>query len=318
MPTEFELIARFFRPEVHHTLLAGGDDAALLVPSPGRQLAVTTDMLVEGVHFLPGADAEALGHKVLAVNLSDLAAMGAIPRWVFLGVALPRADEVWCERFARGFLDLARAFDVDLAGGDTTRGPLNLCVTAVGEVEPGLALRRSGARPGDDIWLTGTTGEAAFGLQCCLGATAGAHPVAVSRCRQRLERPWPRVAFGREALGLATAAIDVSDGLVADLGHVCAASGVGAVIDWDRLPQSSALAGLEPVRRQELVLSGGDDYELVLTAPPGARSALLAAADRCDTPLARIGSVQEGRGVAVRDRDGRMLPLARTGFDHFA
>ena len=318
-PGEFGLIERHFSPPTTHTLLAGGDDAALLEPAPGRQLAVTTDMLVEGVHFLPGTDAEALGHKTLAVNLSDLAAMGAEPRWAFLALALPEADEAWCAAFMAGFQALARRHGTDLAGGDTTRGPRNLCVTLVGEVTPGRALRRDAARPGDDLWLSGCTGEAAAGLWLRLGRVpAGAAGAAERvRCEARLDRPEPRVALGRAVSGLAHAAIDVSDGLLADLGHVCRASGTGAELWWSRLPHSSALSWLSPRARAEAVLSGGDDYELILTAPPEARHHMTAAAIASGTPLARIGRVSAEPGVRVLDRVGRDLTPDRRGFDHF-
>lgn len=317
MSPEFRLIDRVFSPATDHTLLAGGDDAALLVPTPGTQLAISTDMLVEGVHFLPGTDAEALGHKVLAVNLSDLAAMGARPRWAFLAVSLPDLDEPWCERFMAGFLALAGRFGVDLAGGDTTRGPRNLCVTVVGECAPGAALRRDGARAGDDIHVSGVVGEAATGLQSrrrLLGADAS----DVEHCRRRLDRPEPRVSLGRALAGVAHAAIDVSDGLVADLGHICSRSGLGATLEWARLPHSSAMAALPAPERMAAVLSGGDDYELIFTAPVTVREQVARIAADCGVPLTRIGRMGVGSGVSVLDHDGRALALDRGGFDHFA
>jgi thiamine-monophosphate kinase len=317
MSPEFRLIDRVFSPATDHTLLAGGDDAALLVPTPGTQLAISTDMLVEGVHFLPGTDAEALGHKVLAVNLSDLAAMGARPRWAFLAMSLPDLDEPWCERFMAGFLALAGRFGVDLAGGDTTRGPRNLCVTVVGECAPGAALRRDGARAGDDIHVSGVVGEAATGLQSRRRLLA-ADASDVEHCRRRLDRPEPRVSLGRALAGVAHAAIDVSDGLVADLGHICSRSGLGATLEWARLPHSSAMAALPAPERMAAVLSGGDDYELIFTAPVTVREQVARIAADCGVPLTRIGRMGVGSGVSVLDHDGRALALDRGGFDHFA
>lgn len=317
MSPEFRLIDRVFSPATDHTLLAGGDDAALLVPTPGTQLAISTDMLVEGVHFLPGTDAEALGHKVLAVNLSDLAAMGARPRWAFLAVSLPDLDEPWCERFMAGFLALAGRFGVDLAGGDTTRGPRNLCVTVVGECAPGAALRRDGARAGDDIHVSGVVGEAATGLQSRRRLLA-ADASDVEHCRRRLDRPEPRVSLGRALAGVAHAAIDVSDGLVADLGHICSRSGLGATLEWARLPHSSAMAALPAPERMAAMLSGGDDYELIFTAPVTVREQVARIAADCGVPLTRIGRMGVGSGVSVLDHHGRALALDRGGFDHFA
>ncbi len=316
MPSEFDLIRRHFSPSLTHTLLGCGDDCALVVPSPGRQLAITTDLLVEGTHFLPGTDAEALGHKTLAVNLSDLAAMGAQPRWIFLALSLPVADETWVAAFARGLLALADRFGVDLAGGDTTRGPRTLCVTAIGEVVPGRALRRDGAKLGDDVYVSGCTGEAAFGLQTCRETVAAAAS-DVAHCRQRLDRPDPRVALGLALAGVAHACIDVSDGLVADLGHVCEASGLGARLDWSCVPQSSALSCCPPDARRRHVLSGGDDYELIFTAPTAARHEIAMRAAEAGTPVTRIGAMVMPPGVRVFDRDGRDITPGRGGFDHF-
>lgn len=316
MPSEFELIRRHFAPALRHTVLGGGDDCALLAPAPDRQLAVTTDLLVEGTHFLPGADPEALGHKTLAVNLSDLAAMGAQPRWIFLALALPAADEAWVAAFSRGLLALAGRHGVDLAGGDTTRGPRALCITAIGEVMPGRALRRAGARLGDDVYLSGCTGEAAFGLAAIRGE-ATADPRDVAHCRDRLERPEPRVALGLALSGVAHACIDVSDGVVADLGHLCAASGLGAWIDWRRVPQSSALASCLPDVRRNHVLGGGDDYELLFTASVAARGEIEARAAGAGTPVTRIGTAVMTPGVRVFDGAGRDITPARGGYDHF-
>ncbi len=319
MPSEFDLIRRHFSPSTTQTLLAGGDDAALLVPTPGHVLAVSTDMLVEGTHFLPGTDPRRLGHKTLAVNLSDLAAMGARPRWVFLALALPlpRVDEDWLAAFSAGFLALAAVHRVDLAGGDTTRGPLDLCVTVIGEVMTGHALRRDGAVPGDDVWLSGCTGEAAIGLAALRG-TVAVDAIDEARCRERLEQPQPRVALGLALAGLASAAIDVSDGLVADLGHLATRSACGIDVHWARLPQSSALAGVDGKRRAAAILAGGDDYELAFTASPVNRDAVLAAAQAAGIVVTRIGATAAGpAGVRVLDPRGFDIAPARGGFDHF-
>jgi thiamine-monophosphate kinase len=287
-----------------------GDDCALLRPDAGLELAVTSDMLVEGRHFLPGADAEALGHKALAVNLSDLAAVGATPRWATLALALPAADERWLERFARGFFALAGRYGVDLIGGDTTRGAQRvICVTAIGEVPPGLALERSGARPGDDIWVSGELGGAALGLS---------HP-EIAEAAQRLNLPEPRVELGERLRRLAHAAIDVSDGLAGDLGHIAERSKVSATVDYERIPRSAAFGNLKDAGlERDCVLSGGDDYELVFTAPPAHRGELQALAAELRLALTRIGVIEAGAArVVVLGADGK--PLAhRGGFDHFA
>jgi len=318
MPTEFDLIRRHFSPPTPRTLLAGGDDAALLVPTPGHVTAVSTDMLVEGTHFLPGTDPRRLGHKTLAVNLSDLAAMGARPRWAFLALALPRVDEPWLEAFSAGFLALAAAHGVDLAGGDTTRGPLNLCVTVIGEVMAGNALRRDGAVPGDDVWLSGCTGEAAVGLAALRGAAATVDAIDEARCRARLEQPQPRVSLGVALAGLASAAIDVSDGLVADLCHLANRSACGIDVHWAQLPQSSALTGVDGKRRAAAILAGGDDYELAFTASPANRDAVLAAAQVAGVVVTRIGATVAGpAGVRVLDPRGFDITPAGGGFDHF-
>ncbi len=231
MPSEFALIDRYFKRPTRHTQLGGGDDGALIRPTPGMELVVSTDMLVAGTHFLPNADAEDLGWKALAVNVSDMAAMGAQPRWALLALALPAATESWIEKFARGFFACADEFGIDIIGGDTTKGPRNFCVTIFGEVPPGQALLRSGARPGDEVWVSGRPGRAALGLAHLQGRTVLAEP-QLSDCLAALNRPQPRVALGLALRGLATAAIDVSDGLLADLGHILDASGVAAQLQF--------------------------------------------------------------------------------------
>jgi thiamine-monophosphate kinase len=314
---EFEIIRRYFSPPTDHTILAGGDDAALIAVTPGMELAISADALVAGRHFFEDAEPYDVGYKAMAVNLSDMAAMGARPRWATLCLTLPAADERWLEQFSYGFLDLARDHQVDLIGGDTTRGPLVVCVQIMGEASPGKALRRSGARPGDQLWVSGHVGDAALALSWLRGDfELEAHER--DQAMKRLNRPQPRVALGQGLIGLATSAIDVSDGLVADLGHVADVSGVRAVIEWESVPLS---AMAEPYRRQPLVqrcaLAGGDDYELAFTAPPGAAPDLKLLAGRVGVALTRIGRIEAGAGVTVLDHAGKNLPLAETGFDHF-
>ena len=321
MPGEFDLIRRYFTHRTRQTLLGVGDDAALIRVRRGHVLAISADMLVEGTHFFKGADAEALGHKTLAVNLSDLAAMGAVPRWATLALALPQADARWLAAFSRGFMRLARAHGVDLIGGDTTRGPRNLCVQIMGEVPVGKALRRDGARAGDEVWVSGTLGDAAM-------AVASRNNKIRLSARQsaaalwRLDRPVPRVALGLALRGIAHSAIDISDGLLSDLGHICERSRVSAVIECDALPRSAlmrACAG-HPIAQRAL-LSGGDDYELCFTAPPARHAAVLLAAARARVPVTCVGRMVRAPagavGVAVIDGDGLPLRMTQRGFDHF-
>ncbi|NCS66170.1 MAG: thiamine-phosphate kinase [Hydrogenophilales bacterium CG03_land_8_20_14_0_80_62_28] len=315
MASEFDLIARYFTRPARTAALGVGDDAALLRPTPGMELAISADMLVSGQHFFPDDDPEKLGHKALAVNLSDLAAMGALPRWVLLSLALPTADEAWLAGFSRGFLSLAEAFGVELVGGDTTRGPLNISVTILGEVEVGRALRRDAAQVGDDIWVSGELGGAALGLQHLLGQTRLSGPAAAA-CLSRLHEPIPRVALGRELLGLAHAAIDISDGLLADLGHILEHSQIGARIDLAAVPTAPDLQQL-PNLIGACALAGGDDYELCFSAPANHRNRILAAADAVSTRVTRIGVMVPDRGLKVLDEQGNSLALPLTGYDHF-
>jgi thiamine-monophosphate kinase len=316
---EFSLIARHFTWPAPSADLGVGDDAALLRVSPGMQLAVSTDLLVEGTHFLPGTDPARLGHKSLAVNLSDMAAMGAVPRWATLAIALPAVDEPWLAAFAGGMRALADIHGTELVGGDTTRGPLSICVTIFGEVPVGLALRRDGARVGDDVWVSGTLGEAAIGLALLTGGLAPAlDAAAAAACIRRLEAPQPRVALGTALRGVASAALDVSDGFAADLGHILQRSGVGARIEYERLPLSPGLrafASHDTVRAA--VVSGGDDYELCFTAPASAAAAVEGAGAATGVPVTRVGQIVAGGGLAVVDGDGSELRLARAGYDHF-
>lgn len=312
MPSEFELIRRYFtRSAAGDVLLGVGDDAALLQPPPGEVLAVTVDTLVAGRHFPLDTPPAAIGHKALAVNLSDLAAMGAAPRWFLLALTLPQADEAFLAEFARGLLALADSAGIALVGGDTTRGPLAVSITALGSVPAGQALRRSGARPGDNIYVSGTVGDAGLGLRLALTPEqVRLSPEAAAFVRQRLDRPVPRLALGQALRGLATACLDVSDGLAQDLGHILAASGVGAVLDAACLPLSPALRGLPPEEAWRLALSSGDDYELCFTCPPDA------VLPDAGVPVTRIGVVTEDSGLRVR-AGGRDFPVPVPGFQHF-
>lgn len=322
MPGEFDLIARYFTHAAPGAVLGVGDDCALVRVARGCELAVTADMLVAGTHFFRDAAPRALGHKALAVNLSDLAAMGATPRWVTLALSLPRADARWLAAFSQGFMALARRHGVDLVGGDTTRGPLNICVQAMGEVPRGRALRRDGARAGDDVWVSGTLGDAALAL-AALKKRLRLTPGELAATRARLERPQPRLALGQALRGVASSAIDVSDGLLADLGHILERSRLAAEIDFAALPAAAALRRrLDTVVGCRALLAGGDDYELCFTAPPRRRAAVARAALRAGVAVSRIGRiVAPARGrpaLLVRAPDGTPLaPAGRGGWDHF-
>ncbi len=316
-PGEFELIARYFRRPAPHAVLGIGDDCALLACEPGLQWAVSTDMLVEGRHFLAGAEPRQLGHKALAVNLSDLAAMGAQPRAFTLALALPTADPQWLQAFSSGMLALADASGIELVGGDTTRGPLNLCLTVLGLVPPELALRRDAARAGDALWVSGTPGDARLALGHLRGEWQ-LSPAQAQVVLPRLHAPQPRVGLGLALRGVAHAAIDISDGLLGDLGHVLRASGVGAVVDADSIPASPALAAVATARRRACQLAGGDDYELLFTAPAHRHAKILQAAERARVPVARIGSIVAEPGLQLRDSAGRSIAEHYPSFDHFA
>jgi thiamine-monophosphate kinase len=317
---EFDLIARYFTRPVKRSPLGVGDDCALLAPAAGMQLAVSSDMLVEGRHFLSTVSPERLGHKALAVNLSDLAACGAKPLAFTLALALPAVDEVWLEGFSRGLLALADAHGCELIGGDTTRGPLNLCITVFGEVPAGGALLRSGAKVGDDIWVSGTLGDARLALEVFRG-TLALPAEAFELARGRMEQPTPRVALGQALRGIATAAIDISDGLVGDLGHILKASGVGAQIDADAAADLLAMGTTAPLSldvRRTCTLAGGDDYELAFTAPTSARDAVEQAGRTTGTPVARIGRIESESGLRIVDAQGRAVAQRFASFDHFA
>lgn len=318
-PSEFALIRRHFTRPTRHTDLAVGDDAALLCVQPGMQLAVSTDMLVSGTHFLADTDPEDLGWKTLAVNVSDLAAMGAAPRWAFLALALPRVDEDWIAAFARGLFACADAHGVDLAGGDTTRGPLTLSVTILGELPQGEAITRAGGKAGDDLWVSGQPGMAALGL-AALRDQARLSPAGRAGCIAALQRPQPRVALGLALRGVATAMLDVSDGLLGDLGHILECSGTGAIIDIATLPMDALLeTGANEALAQRCLLGGGDDYELLFSAPASRRAKVEALSARLGLALHRIGELTREPGTLwLRERDGRLVPGTRSGYDHFA
>ena len=322
---EFDLIARFFTRPVRHAALGVGDDCALLAPAPGMQLAVSSDMLVEGRHFFADVDPETLGHKALAVNLSDLAACGARPLAFTLALALPCVDEAWLQGFANGLFALADQHGCELVGGDTTAGPLNICVTIFGEVPAGQALLRGGARAGDDIWVSGRPGEARLALDALRGQM-DLPAATLARLCARLERPTPRVALGLALRGLASSAIDVSDGLLGDLGHVLKSSRVGAEIDvhitTDLLAsgalQENAKGIFDAETMMPCALAGGDDYELVFTAPAARRAAVQAASSASGTQVTRIGRITPAPGLRLLDRTGQPLPGRFASFDHFA
>jgi thiamine-monophosphate kinase len=324
---EFELIRRFFvRPGVPVRAMLGiGDDCALLAPADGA-LAVSTDMLVQGRHFFDDVDPAALGHKALAVNLSDLAAIGARPIGCTLALALPSADAGWLRAFADGLFALADAHGCELVGGDTTRGPLNICITVFGEVPPALALRRDRARAGHDVWVSGTLGAAAWAVAGRLRPDPDApapDPALTAAALRRLDRPQPRVALGLALRGVGAAAIDLSDGLAGDLGHVLerssAAAGepLGATLSWPAIPVDPLLDGLPDGRRAELALAGGDDYELLFTAPPAQRAALAAIAGAGGLTLSRIGTIDPLPGLRIVGADDRPITVPARSFDHF-
>lgn len=318
---EFDLIARHFTRPAVRAQVGVGDDCALLEPRPGTQLAISCDMLVAGRHFFEDVDPESLGHKALAVNLSDLAACGAKPLAFTLALALPEADDAWLAAFARGLFALADAHGCELVGGDTTRGPLNLCITVFGETEGQPLLRRQ-ARAGDDLYVSGSLGDAHLALQALQGRLA-LPPALLAQARQRLERPTPRVALGMALRGIAHAAIDISDGLLGDLTHVLKASGVGATVDTEPcalLLAARRHADWPQVQTEALahVLAGGDDYELAFTAPPEAREAVIWAAQQAQTPVARVGRIDAEPGLRLVDARGKAMAGGYAGFDHFA
>lgn len=317
---EFELIERFFKRPVRNAVIGVGDDCAIWTPQPGQQLALSSDMLVEGRHFLSTVNPRHLGHKALAVNLSDLAACGAVPRAFLLSLSLPNADDIWLSEFSQGLLSLADAHACELIGGDTTRGPLNIAITVMGETPHGQSVLRSTARTGDDIYVSGHLGDARLALEVFRGRLSV--PQAVfDLARARLETPTPRIALGTALRGLATAMADVSDGLLGDLGHILKASGVGAQLNVSTLSQLMLTRQAWDCPREcwlRCVLSGGDDYELVFTAPPASQHAVEAAALSSGTPITRIGRVTPDSGLVLMDDNGEVLHPEFSSFDHFA
>lgn len=329
MNSEFDVIDHYFARSSRNALLGPGDDAALIACKPGMDWAISVDTLVAGRHFFPDVDPAALGHKVLAVNLSDMAAMGATPRWTTLSLTLTETlaqDDVWLKAFSSGFFALADQYQIELIGGDTTGGPLNISVQIIGEVERGKALRRSGARPGDDIWVSGYLGDAALALrflqQHVMLATQEVTP-----CLAALYTPMPRVALGEALINVAHSAIDISDGLLADLSHILDRSGVAASIDFDRIPCSPVLKNklrlentVTNTNRQlafDCLLAGGDDYELCFSAPENRRDDITRLAQESGILLSRIGKILPGKGLTVLGTDGNPLILNNKGYDHF-
>lgn len=317
---EFDLIERFFKRPPRQADVGVGDDCAVWSPRTGHQLALSTDMLVEGRHFLSTVSPARLGHKALAVNLSDLAACGATPRAFLLSLALPRADEAWLAGFAEGLFGLADAHGCELVGGDTTQGPLNISITVMGEVPQGQAILRSGAHAGDDLYVSGSLGDARLALEAFRGHISLPQPV-FDAARLRMETPTPRVALGKSLRGLANAMADISDGLLGDLGHILKASGVGAQIE---LPLTKALMAASaqwhcPAEwARTCILSGGDDYELVFTAPASARGAITEAARLTQTAVTRIGRITAKPQLVLLDEQGQPVAHALRSFDHFA
>lgn len=330
---EFELIARYFTRATPKAVLGVGDDCALLQPAPGMQMAISTDMLVAGRHFFADVNPRTLGHKALAVNLSDLAACGARPVAFTLALSLPDADDAWLEPFSQGLLALADAHGCELIGGDTTRGPLNICITVFGEVPTGQALLRSGAAAGDDVYVSGTLGDARLALEVLQGKRHLPDAV-MAAAHQRLETPTPRIALGMALRGIASAAADISDGLLGDLGHILARSGVGATLHTENaIKLLAAHAHYTRARGQfeqdigashalQCVLNGGDDYELVFTAPVRQRDAVQAASAACATPVTRVGHIDAAPGVRLLDAHGMPMEPSQAAqlasFDHFS
>lgn len=324
---EFQIIEKFFTYQTFGAWKSQGvgDDCAIIDTGAGR-IAVTCDMMALGPHFLPDADPEDVGYKALAVNLSDLAAAGAVPRAFFLSIGLPRRDDGWLADFSRGLMKLARESGCALLGGDTTRtpeveghhAPVTISITAMGDLPAGMGLTRKGAKPGDDIWVSGTVGDAYAALKCRRGAWS-VMPDLEPALFARMDRPTPRIALGQALLGAASAAADISDGLLADLGHILERSGVSAEIEWEKIPTSVALQSMTPARQHEAALAGGDDYELIFTAPPSSAERIYEAGLLSGTPVTRIGRVIErtSRAVTVRTPDGLPVLLVTEGFDHF-
>lgn len=322
-PNEFEIIKRYFTYPCSHGVLGVGDDCALLSIPPKETLAISSDMLVEGRHFFPGANPQYLGHKALAVNLSDLAAMGAKPLAFTLALALPDNEPSWLQAFSDGIMTLANQYSCDLIGGDTTRGPLTISVTVLGLVSPQTALRRDKACVNDDIWVSGELGDARLALAVLRSTEETActlQPITqqeLPHIMARLEHPQPRVALGISLQGLAHAAIDISDGLVSDLSHILNRSACGACLWTEKLPMSRTLAKQAQATQYCCALTGGDDYELCFTAPVSARTAIDSLSQQLRLQLTRIGRIEAQLGLRLLDQAGQVLEFDQKGFDHF-
>ncbi len=315
MTSEFDLIQQYFTKPTRHTALGVGDDAALIQVKNGFQLAVSTDMLVAGTHFFADAAPYGIGWKALAVNVSDMAAMGAQPKWATLALALPEMNQVWLSEFSRGFFACADAFDIDLIGGDTTRGSMNISVTIMGEVPQHQALKRAGAQIGDDIWVSGQLGSAAAGLAHLQGKIILQNELEF--CLEALNTPAPQAALGLALRGIATSCIDISDGLLADLGHILKASNCGATVDLEKIPCIELIKiNLENPQFQTFILAGGDDYELCFTAPPNKREAINNLSKQLNLSLTNIGKTLMDIGLQAIYKN-IILTLPKQGFDHF-
>ena len=316
---EFELIQTYFtnrQKPADWVQLGIGDDCALMTPNQGMQLAISTDMLVAGRHFFDDANPLWLGHKALAVNLSDLAAMGAAPRGFTLALALPKVNATWLQAFSDGLFALANLHNCPLIGGDTTKGPLTISITVFGEVSLNQALRRDAAQIGDDIWISGSLGDAKLALEGLLNNLTLA-PDVLTKSAQRLHQPTPRLALGQALRGVAHAAIDLSDGLMGDLGHILKRANVGATIDCDALPCGEQLRLQSQIIQREFALTGGDDYELCFTAPQSRRDAVLKAGELCKTPVTKIGTIEAQTGLRIMDKNRDLVNCDFLSFDHF-
>jgi thiamine-monophosphate kinase len=320
MPTEFNIIEKYFTRPSKNADLGVGDDAALIQICTGHQLAVSADMLVAGTHFLANCPAYFVGWKSLAVNISDMAAMGATPKWATLAIGLPKIDEDWLAEFSRGFFACADAFGVSLIGGDTTRGPLNISVQIMGEVPIGKALRRDGAKVGDEVWVSGILGAAALGLAQLKNILPENTLSAEEKqtCINALQAPQPRIALGLALQDIAHSAIDISDGLLADLGHIVERSTLGANLYWEHVPHVHVSNGIDTSRLQNLCLAGGDDYELCFTAPASQHNAIVAIGKKLNLKLSAIGETTQKTNLNLYDKNHQLVKLKTSGYDHFS
>lgn len=320
MPSEFNLIQQYFTRPSQQADLGIGDDAALVRVSEGNQLVISTDMSVAGTHFLHDCVPYNIGWKALAVNVSDIAAMGAQPKWATLAIALPEVNKPWLNEFSRGFFACADAFNIDLIGGDTTRGPLNICVQIMGEVPIGEGLRRDGAKLNDEIWVSGSLGMAAYALAVLQSEGTGFEHIGhveLKNLREFLEKPQPRVSLGLALRGIATSCIDISDGLLADLGHILQQSQVGAIIHWPKIPRVHLIAGGHEKEIQQKSLTGGDDYELCFTAPSHAHDTIVAIGQQLNLTVSHIGAITASPELIIYDSNNNIITINKKGFDHF-